>query len=68
MKNREQGVKNGEQKMNEDSSTGFERRLSEVEICACELLCLYHAILFLILFAVIYGYHNRRGTYGTPKK
>ena len=30
MKNKEQGEKSGEQRMNEDSSTGLERRLSAV--------------------------------------
>ena len=67
MKTKESRVKNGEQRMNEDNYTGFERRLSAVEICACELLRLRHAFLSLILFAVIHGYHNRRGTYGASK-
>ena len=52
-------MKNGGQKMNEDNFAGFKKRLSAVEICACELLRLRHAFLFLILFAVIHGYHNR---------
>ena len=69
MKNREQGEKNGEQRMNEDGCTGLKKRLSAVEICACELLCLHHALLFLILFAVIHGYHNRRDLrYSTKSK
>ena len=59
MKNREQGEKNGEQRMNEDGCTGLKKRLSAVEICACELVCLRHAFLSLILFAVIHSYHNR---------
>ena len=45
--------------MNEDNFAGFKKRLSAVEICACELLRLRHAFLSLILFAVIHGYHNR---------
>ena len=53
--------------MNEDNFAGFKKRLSAVEICACELLRLRHAFLSLILFAVIHGYHNRRETYGAPK-
>ena len=53
--------------MNEDSSTGFKKRLSAIEICMYELLCPHHIFLFLILFAVIHGYHNRRETYGAPK-
>ena len=53
-------MKNGEQRMNEDNFTGFKKRLSVVEICAYELLCLHYIFLFLILFAFIHGYHNRR--------
>ena len=53
--------------MNEDSFTGFKKRLSAVEICACELLCLHHTFLFLILFAVIHGYHNCRDLRCLPK-
>ena len=53
--------------MNEDSSTGFERRLSAVEIYTYELLCLHHVFLSLILFAVIHGYHNRRDLRVPPK-
>ena len=53
--------------MNEDNYTGFKKRLSAVEIYTYELLCPHHAFLSLILFAVIYGYHNRRRTYGAPK-
>ncbi len=68
MKTKESRVKNGERRMNEDSCTGFERRLSAVEIYTYELLCLHHIFLFLILFAVIHSYHNRRGNYGAPKK
>ena len=60
-------MKNGERRMNEDSCTGFERRLSAVEIYTYELLCPHHIFLSLILFAVIHGYHNRRETYGAPK-
>ena len=60
-------MKNGEQKMNEDGCTGLKKRLSAVEICACELLCLRHAFLFLILFAVIHGYHNCRGLRCPPE-
>ena len=52
-------MKNGEQRMNEDNFTGFKKRLSAVEIYTYELLCLHHIFLFLILFAVIHGYHNR---------
>ena len=53
--------------MNEDSCTGFERRLSAVEIYTYELLCLHHIFLFLILFAVIHGYHNCSGPTVPPK-
>ena len=53
--------------MNEDSYTGFKKRLSAVEICTYELLCLHYIFQSLILFAQIHGYHNRRGTYGAPK-
>ncbi len=60
-------MKSGEQRMNEDNYTGFKKRLSAVEIYTYELLCPHHAFLSLILFAVIYGYHNRRRTYGAPK-
>ena len=60
-------MKNGEQKMNEDNYTGFKKRLRAVEIYTYELLCLHYIFLFLILFAVIHGYHNRRETYGAPK-
>ena len=61
-------MKNGEQKMNEDNYTGFKKRLSAVEIYTYELLCLHYIFLFLILFAVIHGFHNRRETYGAPKR
>ena len=54
--------------MNEDSCTGFERRLSAVEIYTYELLCLHHIFLFLILFAVIHGYHNCSGPTVPPPK
>ena len=60
-------MKHGEQRMNEDNYTGFKKRLSAVEIYAYELLYLHHIFLFLILFAIIHGCHNRRGTYGAPK-
>ena len=53
--------------MNEDNYTGFKKRLSAVEIYAYELLCLHHIFLFLILFAVIHGYHNRRDLRCPPK-
>ena len=53
--------------MNEDNYTGFKKRLSAVETYTYELLCPHHIFLFLILFAVIHGYHNRRETYGAPK-
>ena len=53
--------------MNEDSCTGFKKRLSAVEICTYELLCLHHVLLFLILSAVIHGYHNRRDLRYPPK-
>ena len=53
-------MKSGEQRMNEDNYTGFKKRLSAIEICTYELLCLYHVFLSLILFAVIHSYHNRR--------
>ena len=59
-------MKNGEQRMNEDNYTGFKKRLRAVEIYTYELLCPHHIFLSLILFAVIYGYHNRRETYGAP--
>ena len=61
-------MKNGEQRMNEDNFTGFKKRLSAVEIYTYELLCPHHIFLSLILFAVIHGYHNRRETYGAPKR
>ncbi len=67
MKTKESRVKNGERRMNEDSCTGFERRLSAVEIYTYELLCLHHVFLFLILFAVIHGYHNRSDLRYLPK-
>ena len=60
-------MKSGEQRMNEDNFTGFKKRLSAVEIYTYELLCLHYIFLFLILFAVIHGYYNRRRTYGAPK-
>ena len=69
MKTKESRVKNGEQRMNEDNFAGFEKRLSAVEICTYELLCLHHVFLFLILFAVIHGYHTRRDLrYSTKSK
>ena len=68
MKTKESRVKNGEQRMNEDNLTGFKKRLSAVEIYTYELLCLHYIFQSLILFAVIHSYHNRRGTYGAPKK
>ena len=67
MKTKESRVKNGEQRMNEDNFAGFKKRLSAVEICTYELLCLHHVFLFLILFAVIHGYHNRRDLRYPPK-
>ncbi len=60
-------MKSGEQRMNEDNLTGFKKRLSAVEIYACELLCLHHAFLFLILIAVIHGYHTCRDLRCPPK-
>ena len=60
-------MKNVEQRMNEDNFAGFKKRLSAVEICACELLRLRHAFLSLILFAVIHGYHNCRGPTLSPQ-
>ena len=55
--------------MNEDNYTGFKKRLSAVEIYTYELLCLHHIFLFLILFALIHGYHNRRDLrYSTKSK
>jgi len=56
-----------EQRMNEDGCTGFKKCLSAVEIYKSELLCIHHVFQSLILFAVIHGYHNLRGTYGAPK-
>ena len=53
--------------MNEDNLTEFKKRLSAVEIYKSELLCLHHAFLSLILFAVIHGYHNRRDLRVPPK-
>ena len=61
-------MKNGEQKMNEDNYTGFKKRLRAVEIYTYELLCLHYIFLFLILFAVIHGYHNRKGPMVSPQK
>lgn len=62
-------MKSGEQRMNEDNYTGFKKRLRAVEIYTYELLCLHHIFLFLILFAVIHGYHNRRDLrYSTKSK
>ena len=55
------------ERMNEDNYTGFKKRLSAVEIYAYELLCLHHIFLFLIPFAVIHGYHNRRDLRCLPK-
>ena len=67
MKTKESRVKSGERRMNEDGCTGLKKRLSAVEICACELLRLRHAFLSLILFAVIHGYHNRSDLRYLPK-
>ena len=53
--------------MNEDNFAGFKKRLSAVEICTYELLCLHYIFLFLILFAVIHGYHNRSDLRYLPK-
>ena len=61
-------MKHGEQRMNEDNYTGFKKRLSAVEIYAYELLCLHHIFLFLILFALVHGYHNRRDLRYLPKR